>query len=183
MRRDGFVHGGRLDEPEGADNYIDELAAQIDMALAEDRGARVIVTFDAVSPLKAARRFRRACNRQKQGYYVGSWLSALLRLLDRCEVVVFLWQKSHVGSPPNEWVDRLADIAAESDAVLPVPRLPVYFASLRPFSSSQVHLQMGCAAGQGCRGGAALCGGRRHIAARRGAPSRPGLARRRVHRL
>ena len=82
MRRDGFVHGGRLDEPEGADNYIDELAAQIDMALAEDRGARVIVTFDAVSPLKAARRFRRSCNRQKQGYYVGSWLSALLRLLD-----------------------------------------------------------------------------------------------------
>ena len=132
VRHDGFVQGGRLDEPEGADNYIDELAAQIDMALAEDRGARVIVTFDAVSPLKAARRFRRACNRRKQGYYVGSWLSALLRLLDRCEVVVFLWQKSHVGSPPNEWVDRLADIAAEGDAVLPVPRMPVDFASLRP---------------------------------------------------
>ena len=54
VRHDGFVQGGRLEEPEGADNYIDELAAQMDMALAEDRGSRIIVTFDAVSPVKAA---------------------------------------------------------------------------------------------------------------------------------
>ena len=105
VRHDGQVLGGRMLEPEGADNYIGELAAQLDAAAAEDEGGRVIIVFDATSPVLAMKKFRRQCARRQQGYYVGEWLEALFRLWDRQEVVVFLWQNSHRGSPINEWAD------------------------------------------------------------------------------
>ena len=97
VRHDGQVLGGRMREPEGADNYIGELAAQLDAAAAEDEGGRVIVVFDATSPVLAMKKFRRQCARRQQGYYVGEWLEALFRLWDRQEVVVLLWQNSHMG--------------------------------------------------------------------------------------
>ena len=86
VRHDGQVLGGRLREPEGADNYIGELAAQLDAAAAEGEGGRVIVVFDATSLVLAMKKFRRQCARRRQGYYAGEWLEALFRLWDRQEV-------------------------------------------------------------------------------------------------
>ena len=50
--------------------------------------------------------------------------------MHRQEVVVFLWQKSHVGSPINEWADIKADAAAREEWVTPVVRLPSSIGSL-----------------------------------------------------
>ena len=44
------VVGGILDEPEGGDNYIGELAGQIDAFAQLDEHSRVVVIFDATSP-------------------------------------------------------------------------------------------------------------------------------------
>ena len=99
-------------EPEGADNYLAELGAQIDAAYNEDMGARIIIVFDATSPVLAMRKFRRQCHRRRQGRYAGEWLETLMRLVDRLEVVVFMWQRSHMGSVVNEWADVEANTAA-----------------------------------------------------------------------
>ena len=66
VRHDGRVLGGRLREPEGADNYIGELAAQLDAAAEEGEGGRVIVVFDATSPVLAMKKFRRQCARRRR---------------------------------------------------------------------------------------------------------------------
>ena len=95
VRHDGAVRSGRLEEHAGADNYIAELAALVDTAWSLDRGRRVALVFDATSPPQAMLRFGRVCDRWRQGYYVGEWLDSLMRLLERCEVVVFIWQRSH----------------------------------------------------------------------------------------
>ena len=131
VRHDGATLGGRLNEPEGNDNYIGELAAHIDAAESLDVGARVILVFDATSPVLAMRKLRQASHRKRQGKYVGEWLDALLRLLDRCEVVVFLWQTSHVGSTVNEWADLCADDLAEEAAEVDVRRLPSRSATMQ----------------------------------------------------
>ena len=120
VRHDGVVLSGRLEEHVGADNYIAELAAQVDTAWSLDRGRRVALVFDATSPPQAMLRFARVCDRWRQGYYVGEWLDTLLRLLERCEVVVLIWQRSHVGGSFNEWVDLLADSAALDGDEVPV---------------------------------------------------------------
>lgn len=133
VRHDGQVLGGRLREPEGADNYIGELAAQLDAAAAEDEGGRVIVVFDATSPVLAMKKFRRQCARRQQGYYVGEWLEALFRLWDRQEVVVLLWQNSHRGSPVNEWADLEASAMGKRLGLgeeTAVPRLPPKYYSV-----------------------------------------------------
>jgi hypothetical protein len=129
---DGVERNGRLLEPEGADNYIAELAALLDTLWHLEKGGRVILVFDATSPPQAAARFRRVCDRWKQGYYVGEWLDLLLRLLDRQEVVILVWQTSHVGAPINEWPDVLASAAKDSYTVVPVPRAQASFSSLQP---------------------------------------------------
>ena len=63
-RHDGVVLRGRMQEPEGADNYLAELAAQLDCALHEGEGGRVIIMFDSTSPVLAARRCSRASHRK-----------------------------------------------------------------------------------------------------------------------
>ena len=130
IKHDGTILGGRIWEPEGADNYLAELAAQLDAANKEDAGGRIIVVFDATSPVQAMRKFRRLCHRRKQGRLAGEWLEALFRLLDRQEVVVFLWQTSHVGSPMNEWAD-LEAAKAGNGPVVPVVRLPSEYYSMK----------------------------------------------------
>jgi hypothetical protein len=129
-RHDGVVIAGRMQEAEGADNYLAELAAQLDCAEHEDVGGRIIIIFDATSPVLAMQKFRKACHRKRQGYYVGEWLEALFRLLDRQEVVVFLWQNSHRGDPVNEWADVLATGAGEAERYIAVPRVSTQSASM-----------------------------------------------------
>ena len=43
VRHDGARFGGRVVEPEGADNYLAELAALMDVALASEPGERIII--------------------------------------------------------------------------------------------------------------------------------------------
>ena len=50
VRHDGARFGGRVVEPEGADNYLAELAALMDVALASEPGGRIIIIMDATSP-------------------------------------------------------------------------------------------------------------------------------------
>ena len=110
---------------------VPEKGTEADAAAAEDVGGRIILVFDATSPVTAMRKVRAACHRRRQGRYVGGWLEALFRLLDRQEVVVMLWQNSHRGSPVNEWADIEADeFANAAQDMVPVPRLRCEHASM-----------------------------------------------------
>ena len=125
---DGRRMGGRIEEVTGSDNYLGELAAQLDALSHLPAGGRVAIVFDATSPVTAMRAFSHSCARARNRFYAGSWLEHFIRLLRRQQLVVFMWQTSHVGSPLNEHVDIIADEAKGWDAV-PVPRGPATFAS------------------------------------------------------
>ena len=129
VRHDGYVFSGRLQEPEGDDNYVAELAALVDAFAALRQGSRVVVVVDATSPVGALLTFIKAHARTKQKYNCDDLLDTLSQYVWRMEAVVFIWQTSHVGSPPNEWVDGEADKAREGDVVR-VPRLPASHYSL-----------------------------------------------------
>ena len=130
VRQDGKVLGGRMEETAGADNYLAELAALIDVLEDAEEGSRVIVVLDATSPPQALLRFQRQVARHRQGYYAASWLDTLDQTIDRHEIVVMLWQTSHVGSPANEAADLAADAAAKAEMVLDVPLRRQRYASL-----------------------------------------------------
>ena len=49
-----------MHEPEGNDNYLAEMAAMMDSLAAEEEGGRIVVVFDATSPVHAMIRFRHA---------------------------------------------------------------------------------------------------------------------------
>ena len=119
-----------MEEPEGNDNYLGELAALMDVLRQAPPGGVVVIVFDATSPVHALLKFVRAGSREKQRYYGGEWLEELWRLIQRQRLVWFWWQTSHVGAPLNEWADLLADEAKALPAVA-VSRGPVTFASLR----------------------------------------------------
>ena len=125
----GFI-GAVMEEPEGNDNYLGELAALMDVLRQAPPGGVVVIVFDATSPVHALLKFVRAGSREKQRYYGGEWLEELWRLIQRQRLVWFWWQTSHVGAPLNEWADLLADEAKALPAVA-VSRGPVTFASLR----------------------------------------------------
>ena len=101
MRHDGRQRGdGMLAD----DSYTTELAAQLD-ALWDEGERRVIICFDAASPVDAWLRWRLQHARQQQGYYLDDMLSSLERALGRFEVVVFVWIHAHFGVTLNEWAD------------------------------------------------------------------------------
>ena len=93
-------------------NYKAEMAAVIDAMEAEDAGGRLVFVIDATSPIRALLKYRKVHHRRRVDYYAEEELDTLMQLMERHEVVVFIWQTSHVGSPPNEWADVLADEAA-----------------------------------------------------------------------
>ena len=133
VRHDGRVVGGELaEDPEHHDNYLAELAAQLDTLSGEKAGGRVVVIMDATSPVEALWRYRRLHDRKRRDRYVAAWLEAFDRFTSRHECVVFLWQPSHVGEPANTWADKLADdmITAGGDP-LPVPRVARSYESIR----------------------------------------------------
>lgn len=118
-----------LSESEGIDNYLGELAAQIDVLNLVSEVDRVAIIFDATSPVKCMQRFRRLCARARQCIHVGRWIEVMSRLVNRVESVVFIWQTSHVGEPVNEWADALASHALWEPR-LPIIRMPCDFASM-----------------------------------------------------
>ena len=63
-RHDGAIKAARIHEVEGADNYLAELAAHLDALNDENEGGRIILVFDATSPVLAMRKFRRMCHRK-----------------------------------------------------------------------------------------------------------------------
>ena len=99
---------------EADDSYTTELAAQLD-ALWEEGERRVIVCFDASSPVDAWMRWRHHHERQQQGYYQDGMLGSLERAIGRFEVVIFVWIHAHFGVTLNEWAD------AEAAAALGTP--------------------------------------------------------------
>ena len=130
MRHDGTTAGGRLVEVEGADNYLAELAALIDVLEAEAAGGRILIVTDASSPPQALLRFTQLPARKRAAYKAAGWIDALDAAVDRHALVVFLWQTSHVGSPWNEAADLAADAAAAAAEVVAVPRRQQRFASI-----------------------------------------------------
>ena len=97
VRHCGQEHRGAL--PAGdQDNYMAEMAAQL--AVAERAGEkRVVIVFDATSPPEVLRRFMQICDRKRQRVYRRDWLDTWAQRLQAFEVVVFLWQTSHIGAP------------------------------------------------------------------------------------
>ena len=130
VRFDGRKVGGLMeDEPEGEDNYLAEAAALSDALKSEQAGSRLVIVLDATSPVRAMLRFGRVHDRAKAGYVARDILDGIAAACERHEVVVFLWQRSHTGAPPNEWADAEADAAAKGGDPCPVVRTARSYAS------------------------------------------------------
>jgi ribonuclease HI len=130
---EGHVLGGRIcEEDVKEDNYIAELAAQLDaLTDATSRGPdeRIIMVFDATSPVRAMLRFGRLSARARGDRLAAELLEHFERLRRRVAALVLIWQTSHVGEPVNEWVDVMCDKFGVDDDY-PIPRGKVAFASL-----------------------------------------------------
>ena len=110
VRHDGRAEGGRI---VADDSYTTEMAAQLE-ALSLEGERRVLICFDASSPIEAWLRWRSLHDRQKVGYYQDRMLGALDTAINRFEAICFVWIHSHDGVTINEWADaeaakRLAD--------------------------------------------------------------------------
>ena len=130
---EGHVLGGRIcEEDVNEDNYIAELAAQLDaLTDASSRGneERIIMVFDATSPVRAMLRFGRLSARARGDRLAAELLEHFERLRRRVAALVLIWQTSHVGEPVNEWADEMCDKFGVDDDY-PIPRGKVAFASL-----------------------------------------------------
>ena len=54
-----------MEEEMGNDNYLGEMAAQLDALDFVEAGCRVVIVFDATSPVEAMRHFRYMCDRAR----------------------------------------------------------------------------------------------------------------------
>jgi ribonuclease HI len=129
-RHDGKVVSGLLDGSWGYDNYVGELGALTQAVEDAERDSRVMIVFDASSPVRAWLRFRGRHDRHKLDYYAAKWLDAFDQLTRKLEVLLLVWQTSHVGAPRNEWPDKMAKEALRM-ALLPFPNLTPSFFSMR----------------------------------------------------
>ena len=116
LRHDGQAVGGKM---EAADSYTTELAAQLDAARAEG-ARRIMLVFDASSPVEAWMRWRGRHDWQKMGYYHDEVLDALDKQLGKFEVVVFVWANAHHGITLNEWADAEAAVRLAEEELTPV---------------------------------------------------------------
>ena len=164
-RHCGRVQSGTMAEPEGDDNYLGEMAAVLKALSSEAPGGRILIVLDATSPVRAWLKFRKRHHRTQMGYYGCEWLDALDQLVARHEVVVFLWQTSHVGAPVNEWADVLAGEAMNREQAGSGRRLPVTAEAARAvllaetFATGQVVVCVGQHVGgrAGCKSADGVC--------------------------
>ena len=130
---EGNISGGRFAYEVGVaeDNYHAELAAQLDALYEATRnpGERVIIIFDATSPVLAMLRFGRLGARARGDRLAADLLEHFERLRRRCAALVLLWQTSHVGEPINEYADVTCDKFGLED-LSPIQRGEVQFASI-----------------------------------------------------
>ena len=73
-------------EKEGVNNYLGELAAQLVAMGSGTRHTRVLLVFDATSPVRALLKFRKAHHRWKLNYYASALLDAFDKLAEQCDV-------------------------------------------------------------------------------------------------
>lgn len=69
----------------------------------------MLIVLHSTSPIRAWLKFRRSGPRAKRQYSLAFGLQKLDELVDTHELVFFLWQCSHCGSP----MDEVADLEAE----------------------------------------------------------------------
>lgn len=132
VRHDGVVVSGGADG--GFDNYLAELAAQVDTAQRDAGVTRAVVVVDASSPVEALLKFQWLNFRKRQRRLANHALDTWRQALGAFEAVTIVWQTSHVDEPVNDWGDVEAD-AAVSDAHL--HRLPDYATSFS-FASGEI---------------------------------------------
>ena len=138
---DGDVIAGVVEEAEGENAYLGELAALIDRFSALPDGGRVIAVFDATSPVLAALRFNKQHARRKGDYYASQLLDTLLVHIGRMRVVVLLWQRSHMGAAHNEAADAECTRALLADeAPVVVRREESRFCSMRQVAPERGYL-------------------------------------------
>ena len=129
----GRTLGGRImgEQGVGEDNYHAELVAQLDALEEATRtpGERVIIVFDATSPVLAMLKFGRLSARARGDKLAAELLEHFERLRRICTALVLIWQTSHVGEPINEYADVTCDTYGIED-VTPVPRGIITYASL-----------------------------------------------------
>lgn len=116
-------------------SYQTEAAALLS-TLENETETRIVITFDATSPVLALLRFASCHDRRRAQYFLDDWLSALLKALGRFELVVFAWTPAHVGISVNEWVDALATEFMEGAGVEDFIALPARTHSSLSFQTS-----------------------------------------------
>ena len=129
----GRALGGRIANERGVgeDNYHAELVAQLDALDDATRNPeeRVIIIFDATSPVLAMLRFARLGARARGDRLAAELLEHFERLRRRCAALVLLWQTSHVGEPINEYADITCDTFGIED-IVDIPRGTIEYASI-----------------------------------------------------
>ena len=109
---DGRVVSTALDPyGQGLHSYLTEIMALIILLRAVPDGARLLVVIDARSPIQAVVAFRKAHVHKRGEYYLDEVIDVLLQEMERMELIVFLWAKSHVGNAPNEIADHRVTLA------------------------------------------------------------------------
>jgi len=113
---DGSVVRGALHpHKQGRNSYLTEVIALIMLFRRVPTRARVLVVVDARSPVQALLAFRLAHVCKRGEYYEDELIDELLAEVERMEVVVFMWAKSHVGVAPNEFADMVVTRALEDE--------------------------------------------------------------------
>ena len=117
VRHDGESYGGVLSDSESGGviqelglkgtSYLAELAAQLRCSMVAGDGARAAVCYDNQSVVEAAWAYRHAHARRAREKYARGWLAEIQTQENRLQAKFSSWQASHVGSPPNEWVDSV----------------------------------------------------------------------------
>ena len=105
------------------DNYFAEMAAQLETAR-QGGVSRVIIWFDATSPVRALLAYVWASPRRRQRKHGARWLDAWWSALQAFDVVVFLHQGSHNAEPLNDWADEHAGRAMADVDNVSRPALP-----------------------------------------------------------
>jgi len=131
---DGRTLGGRIEDEVRAgkvDNYLAEMIARIDIldyarhqvkGCGEGKGV-VLIILDATSPVWASKKFREAHMRARARYLGDLELATVLVLEDEYEKVIYVWQKSHIGTVVEMAVDGLAKSAASQKECVAVPEM------------------------------------------------------------
>jgi hypothetical protein len=119
---DGQTLGGRLVEEdallsEWCTTYFGEKAGTDDGLEHTPDGSRVILWVDSIAPVQGLCKYRRLPARRRAALHGAGRHGATCEQLARHELVIYHWQRSHVGCPLSEWADVAA--AAEAEAEIP----------------------------------------------------------------